>query len=73
MLLKLRKSAEDEREEIDRSKKEIEKALKVAAKVIAKAEKDAHMVGKRIGVSRSAESLRNHSKLNSFILLSKMG
>lgn len=31
------------------------------------------MVGKRISVSRSAEDLRTHSKLNSFILLNKLG
>ena len=41
--------------------------------MIAKAEKDAHMIGKRIGVSRSAESLSKYSKLNSFILLNKLG
>ena len=45
--------------------------MKVAAKVIARAEKDAHLVGKRIGVSRSAESLQVPPKLSSFILLNK--
>ena len=44
----------------------------MAAKVIAKAEKDAHLLGKRIGVSRSAESLKVSTKLSNLILLNNI-
>lgn len=43
--------------------------MRVAAKIISRAEKDAYSLGKRIGTSRSAESLKIPSRMTNLLLI----
>lgn len=49
---------ESEKADIERARKDIEKGLRVAAQVAAKSQRDARLLGKSIGFSKSADQLK---------------
>lgn len=54
---------DNERADIERAKKDIEKGLRVAAQVAVKTQRDARWLGKSLGLSKSAEQLRRGAQL----------
>lgn len=57
-IARLEQYIDDEKVDIDRAKRDIEKGLRVAAQVAVKTQRDARWLGKSAGLSKSAEQLR---------------